>query len=218
MIWIVFAFVLIFITGLIINIKGLKNLKGEYDFIIEYRNKFIELANQFNSSQSLDNGLYLWLVSKSIKAQNILGRLGVVHYTGSYLRPYSVPNYEMISNTIPQIRMGSVHQNELLTCEDLMVRFLGHQEELIQKSFKNLKNPIIWFQLGIQFYLAFPLHLLNWFGIISAKFINSTLSSWFYKLISGIVGLIAFISGLITIAIGWNEFLDLVKRLLNGSN
>lgn len=202
------------ITGGIITFRSIISLQNERQFIFEYRNKFVELANLYHQHKPLDSELYRWLILKSVKAQNTLGHLGKIYYTGTYYRPMHIPNYEMISNTIPQIRTGAIQDNELFTCEDLMMRFIGRQEDLIEQAKKDLKNPLRSFQLGIQFYLAFPIHLLNWFGIISVRAVNLALSNWFFKLISGILGLVTFISGVVTIIVGWDESINLIKKLL----
>ena len=212
--WVISGLIIILISGLIITIRGIKSLLKEHEFIFKYRDKFVDLANSYDQRQAIDPELYRWLMSRSIKAQNTLGHLGTVHYMGSYYRPLSIPKYEVISNTIPQIRKRSAHKDDLLLCEDLMIRFIGRQEDLIEQAYKNLKNPLIWFQLAVQFYLAFPLHLLNWFGIISAKSVNYALSNWFFKFVSGIVGLVTFISGSVTIIVGWDKSLKLIKEFL----
>lgn len=212
--WVVSSLIIIFISGLVITIRGIKSLVKEHDFIFEYRNKFVELANLYHQRSPINQELYRWLISKSIKAQNTLGLFGKIHYMGSYYRPINIPNYEVISNTLPQVRTGAVREDDLMLCDDLMMRYIGRQEDLIEQAQKNLKNPFIWFQLGVQFYLAFPLHLLNWFGIISARWVNSALSNWLFKFVSGIIGLVTFISGLVTIIVGWDKSLELFKKLL----
>lgn len=212
--WVIAGLVVIFISGLVITIRGIKSLVKEHQFIFDYREKFIELANLYHQRKSLNPELYNWLIAKSIKAQSTLGLFGKIHYMGSYYRPVNIPNYEVISNTLPQVRTGAVREDDLLLCDDLMMRYIGRQEDLIEQAQKNLKNPFIWFQLGVQFYLAFPLHLLNWFGIISTRSVNHALSNRFFKFVSGIVGLVTFISGLVTIFVGWDKSVELIKKLL----
>ena len=56
-------------------------------------------------------------------------------------------------------------------CENMMVRYLGDMGRLIEEEEKDIKNPIAWLRQGIQFYIGFPIRLLNWSGIIGRDFI-----------------------------------------------
>lgn len=95
----------------------------------------------------------------------------------------------------------------------MTVRYLGDMGRLIEDEQKDIKNPIAWLQQGIQFYIGFPVRLLNWFGIISETSFENILSSELFKALAGIGGLVAFISSLVTILQGWPAIKELIDAL-----
>ena len=159
-----------------------------------------------------DAQLYHWLVSNMDKTQRLLGIYGRGLYTAPFGR-FQINNYEYILNTVNQMRTGDADPKDLSMCENMMVRYLGDMSRLIEEEEKRIKNPITWLQQGIQFYIGFPIRLLNWFGIISETSFEKIVSSKFFQVLAGIGGLVEFVSSLVTILQGWPAVKDLLDNL-----
>jgi hypothetical protein len=215
------AIILVLVTGLIKVRRATNTLILDHNFVNDFRTKFLEFTSplleqqqQFTFSSrspvSLDAQLYHWLVSHMDKTQRLLGLFGIAHYSGPFNR-IQVPNYHYIINTIPQIRMGEAQHMDLLTCDDMMVRYLGSMSRSIEEEEKRLKNPLTWLQEGIQFYIGFPIRVLKWFGIISDTSFEKIVSSRAFQVLAGIGGLVGFIASIVTILQGWPTLKDLLK-------
>lgn len=187
----------ILITGLIKARRSINALIHKHNFVHAFREKFIQFSNPYVQQQQRllgmeqavqpDAQLYHWLVSNMDKTQRLLGVYGLGLYTAPFGR-FQIDNYQYILNTINQMRTGDAHTNDLSMCENMMVRYLGDMGRLIEEEEKDIKNPITWLQQGIQFYIGFPIRLLNWFGIISETSFENIVSSKLFKVLAGIGG------------------------------
>jgi len=190
------------------------------EFALEYRYKFIEFNNKYfeqhNSSKksdNLDNELYVWLTKNVSKIQNNVGSFGVMSYKPAF-ENYMIKNYQIIINTIPKFRKGQIQNFDVASVDDCLLRYIGHVEERIKGTLKNLKNPIIWFRIGFQETIGIPLFILNWFGIFSKLRVNKIMESAIYKIFTGIIALIAFLSSLVTIIQGKEKTIEFINRIL----
>lgn len=212
----------ILITGLIKIRRSINALIRNHNFVYEFRQKFIELITPYlqrqqssafeRSTQPLDGQLYHWLVAHMDKTQRLLGFYGRAHYTAPFGR-FQVANYEYIINTINQIATGDAEPVDLSMCDNMMVRYIGAMKRIIDDKEKGIKNPIMWLQQGIQFYIGLPIRLLNWFGIISETSFEKIVSSKFFQVLAGVAGLAGFIASLVTILQGWPAIKDLLNNL-----
>ena len=212
--------VIILITGLIKIRRSTNALIHKHNFVHGFRAKFIQLSNPYVQQQQrvftmeqpadLDAQLYHWLVSNMDKTQRLLGIYGRGLYTAPFGR-FQINNYEYILNTVNQMRTGDADSQDLSMCDNMMVRYLGDMSRLIDEEEKRRKNPITWLQLGIQFYISFPIRLLNWFGIISDTSLDKIVSSKFFQVLAGIGGLVGFLASLVTILQGWPAIKDLLN-------
>lgn len=214
------AIVVVLITGLIKIRRSANALIRNHNFINEFRKKFIDFStpylqyDRFSSFQqppSLDWQVYHWLVSHMDKTQGLLGIYGILaQYTSPY-RTFQASNYPVIINTIPQIRTGEANRDDLLMCDDMMVRYVGAMNRIIDEQEKRVKNPAMWLQQGVQFYIGLPIRLLNWFGVISDTSFDKIVSSKFFQVLAGLGGLAGFIASVVTILQGWSAIKDLIK-------
>lgn len=215
------AILLVLVTGFIKLRRSIAVLIEKHNFVHEFRQKFIEFTNpflqrhqfsRFEEQQPLDAQLYHWLVSNMDKTQQLLGLYGILAYYTSPFGRFQTQNYQGIINTIPQLRTGEANKDDLLMCEDMMVRYLGAMNRIINQEEKRIKNPVTWLQQGIQFYIAFPVRLLNWFGIISDSSFSNITSSQLFKVFAGIGGLVAFLASLIQIFQAWPFIIGLFSK------
>jgi hypothetical protein len=217
---IVAGILFVFLLGLVKVFKHHNHLLNNFDFAYEYRNKFVEFSNKYFENSNiwgkggnLDNELYIWLTKNISKIQNNLGIFGIMDYVAPF-QIYHVPNYQIIVNTIPKFRAGNVQSFDVNSVDDCLLRYIGHTEERIKCSRKNLRNPLVWFRNGFQEVISLPLFVLNWFGIFSRRTVDSVMESTIFKVITGIIALVTFISGIVTIIQGKEQTIDFIKKIL----
>jgi len=189
------------------------------DFAGEYRNKFIEFSNKYfktydrwSRAGDFDGQLYVWLTTNVSKIQGNLGSFGIMDYIAPF-QTYRVSNYQIIINTLPKFRDGTVKDFDVNSVDDCLLRYIGYLEEYCQDTQNNLRNPIVWFREGFREVLSIPIFILNWFGIISNRIVNSIKDSLIFKVISGLIALVTLVSGLVTIVVGYDQTLEFVNRL-----
>lgn len=189
-------------------------------FANEYRNKFIEFSTKYfanydrwNCSGNLDSELYDWLTMNVIKIQNYVGSFGKISYKPAY-QNYYINEYQAIINTIPKFRESKIERVDAGAVNDCLLRYIGYMVDQSETTKKNLKNPIIWFRFGVLEILGVPIFVLSWFGIISNKTVNFVKDSLIYKLISGLIALVAFISGVVTIIVGYEQAIEFIKKIV----
>lgn len=190
------------------------------EFAGEYRNKFIKFSNKYfetydrwSRAGDFDRQLYVWLTMNVSKIQENLGAFGILDLIAPF-QTYRVSNYQIVINTIPKFRDGSVSEVEVNSVDDCLLRYIGYLEEFRLDTRRNLRNPIIWFREGVRELLSLPIFLLSWFGIISKRTVTSIKDSLIYKVISGLIALVTLVSGLVTIVVGYEQVLDFVKILI----
>ena len=201
--------------------KQLNDITNKRDFAFDYRNRFVEFSNQFHSTfdrhwsqGSFDNEKYIWLTKNVSKMQNYLGAGGKMEYIGPF-QSIHIRNYEIVINTLPKFRDGSILSFDVNSVDDCLIRYIGLMENQLEKINKKIRNPIIWFQVGFQSIINIPLYVLNWFGILTDNAISSVTTNMFYKLIIGLGGLVTFVSGLVTIIQGKEETIKFIHKILN---
>lgn len=216
---IIIGILLIFLIGFIQLFRTHSRTRKKHEFASEYRNKFIEFANKYfeqydkwSKTGNLDNELYVWLTKNVSKIQNYVGGFGVMSYKPAF-QNYMINNYQLIINTIPKFREGQVENFDVTSVDDCLLRYIGHIEERIEDTFKNLKNPIIWFRIGFQEIISIPLFILNWFGIFSKSRVNGIMESAIYKIFTGIIALITLLSGIVTIIQGKEKTIEYINRM-----
>ena len=139
-----------------------------------------------------------------------MGGLGTyTHFTDGR---YSYTNYPIIMNLIPEIRRhfddmnryGNLFPEEInrysLMIDEALVRYLGTLDYRLAHS-PSQWNRAIWFLEGVQAWLASPLTLLLWFGVLSAGTVSRLTEHPAFKALAGVAGLIGFISAVFTIAL-----------------
>lgn len=198
--------------------KESKRLIEKLNFSAEYRNKFVELANnyfskydRFERKGEIDNQLYIWLTKNVNKIQAQVGQIGTIHYVAPF-RQYQVTNYQVIINSLPKFRDGNVQDFDVNSVDDCLLRYIGQLEDYEKSIKEELKNPFVWFRQGIQEALILPLLIFKWFGIFNSSFFYKIKQSFFYKIFAGVMALITLLSGIVTIIIGMDQTMAWVKH------
>lgn len=216
---IILGILTVFIIGFVQVYNRNSRVVKKIDFAGEYRNKFIEFSNKYfetydswSRAGDFDGQLYVWLTTKVSRIQGNLGSFGIMDYIAPF-QTYRDSNYQIITNTLPKFRDGTVKDFDVNSVDDCLLRYIGYLEEYCQDTQNNLKNPIVWFREGFREVLSIPIFILNWFGIISNRIVNSIKDSLIFKVISGLIALVTLVSGLVTIVVGYDQTLEFVNRL-----
>jgi len=211
----------IFIIGFIQVYNHHNRVVKKIEFADEYRYKFVKFSNKYfesydrwSRSGNFDGEKYVWLTMNVSRIQNNLGTFGIMDYIAPF-QTYKVSNYQIVINTIPKFRDGSIQDFDVNSVDDSLLRYIGYLNEYQKDTLRNLKNPLIWFREGFREILSIPIFILSWFGIISNRTLNSIKNSLIYKVISGLIALVTLISGIVTIVVGYDQTIEFINRILN---
>lgn len=215
-IYIILGLITVFIIGFYRARRILILVIERLNFLSEYRDNFIRVANSisftagFGTHGHIDHDLYHWLTMNASKAQREVGVFGVGEFVAPF-QIYKIRNYQFIVNTLPKLRQGLIHHQEITAVDDILVRCIGYYAEIEQRLQRNYKNPVKWFQYGVRFVISVPIRLLEWFGIINDATFDSITANAAFKVLSGIIALISFFSSIVTIFTGWEPFKAIVR-------
>ena len=212
------------IIGFISKFLELGNIRSRYEFTVEYRNKFINFLNELFQKCSFNQQLYYELTGKVKEMQYELGSDGVYAYVKDNLKGYSTSNYQALVNFLPETRnvindfdnsiMRMRYNQEAQYCDDMFVRHLGSLELAEKNMRKSIYNPFADFAEGIKLIISLPVLLLKWFGFISAERSRKIKKNPILKIINFIVTTVGFVSGIMAIIMGWNDFWMLIKSFV----
>jgi len=215
------------VSGITLLIIGLVRIFRDIKFIqrkMEFAHEFHKKLGEYLKSQGKDSQTYSWLIHRSPKFQ---GEMGFYGTAASYSPPfsnYTVNNYQIILNMIPEIRkefdsdslIGDrrfLREYAALLNESIL-RYIGGMSDELEVAQKKVRNPIIWLTEGVSWVLLLPFSILNWIGLMSETIINGIANNPLFKIVAGIVTLLGFLSTVMTIVIGWNSFLESLKTFL----
>lgn len=212
---------LISLVGLFKLLLNRNRIYQSYSFVREYLRKFYE----FSTSQDFDDENYVWLTKNVYSIQAELGDFGVASYKPAF-ENYYIRNYQIFLNILPEIRRARTSSSvfssglestalreNVMICAEALTRYSGVLENRGETITRSLRNPLVWFREGIGVILLFPIFILEWFGILSISVTNRIAYSFIFRIISGIFALIGFLSAIMSIVLGWHEFLERVLSL-----
>lgn len=216
----VFALVLVLSLGLLSLIREKSHVSED----IAFSDEFMHKLKAYVESNGRDNEPYAWLTHRSSKMQKILGAYGVY---ASYRLPYAnlqYQNYPIILNILPELRKtledkflsrGGLAQQYAFSLQETIIRYGGVLEDRENEFFKSIRNPVVWFREGIRIIVALPLSILEWFGILSEKSVSALISSKAFRLCTAFFGIVSFVSAVMGIALGWEQFQAMLKGWLD---
>lgn len=211
--------ILIIIIGYIIKRKKLIKIQESTNFIIEYKNTLGEYLNKLVKND-FDNEKYNYLVAKSKKVQIEMGENAILALYEDPLKGFRITNYQFIINFIPETLEFRCNINNIINRErfnqqiiwassmfDRHINDCNEQEEKIKQG---IFNPFSCLSEAIRYILVFPINLLYWFGIISEKTTMKISTSMIIKLLGFLIGLVGFVSSVMGIILGWDEFIKFI--------
>ena len=205
------ALALVFFLGRFRLVHG-KSLVSDQ---IVFSEEFMHKLKAYVESSGRDNESYAWLTHRSSKMQKILGHYGVY---ASYRPPYAdfqFQNYPVILNMLPELRKtleddvlsrGNLAHQYAVSLQETILRYVGVLEDREGEFYKCTRNPVIWFREGIRIIVALPLSTLEWLGALSDKRVSALISSKGFGLLTAFISLVSFVSAVMGIVLGWNQF------------
>lgn len=206
------------ITGFIANVINIRTCSNNYNFLVEYRDKFSKFISDLLNKNKYSNKDYEWLMSNSDKVQIILGDAGIISYkdiSGYY------PNYQIVINFINEVMslfskgLIGTESEKITWCHNAFLRKMGIYDEYIKKEIKRTFNPLYDLTSGIKVILGIPLDILYSIGLISSKNLTKIKDNVLFKILGGIISLLTFLSTIMSIVLGWNDFVNLIKGILH---
>lgn len=195
-----------------------KRISDKCTLAVEY----MEHLRTYTQSRGNDYESYGWLMHRSNKMQMQLGASGIY---SSYRPPYAnfqYSNYPIILNILPDLRNALedsilsdspvVHQYSR-ALQDALVRHLGSLHDHDELNNKALHNPVIWIREGVRVITALPLTLLGWLGALSEATVVRLTSGRFFKGISAFAATVGFVSAVMGVALGWEQFTKMAMAL-----
>ena len=213
-------------SGHILFRLSIRELKKRIDFIVLFNNNFIELAESYLKKGYIDSNTenYDFCIANVDKVQNELGRDGVVHMSDN-LKGVSVSNYGLFSNIFIEMRQSSsLMFNSIMrermsslfgTCADMLRKHIGNLDYEIELISNKLYNPFACFAKTIQWILDLPTRVLVSFGIITGNRQSKIRDSIIYKIINLVINILGVVSAIMTIVLGWDDFLKMVTAFFS---
>ena len=182
---------------------------------------FLQHLHLFLQTRAVDSDNYSWLLQHSYEMQANMGELGIM---GQFHAAYSrqvVNNWPIVINSLPAMRrslsrdFGSEQEfNEYgALLQEAILLYIGPLEGAERESKSRLRNPVIWFRYGIQWLLLFPFIVLRWLGLHRIPEQAALGDNPFFRFLSASASVIAFLSSLVTIIVGWDRVAPLLQSL-----
>lgn len=215
--------ILLIVIGIIKQVFSLIKLKRSLNFTTNYRERLISLINTLFSTKKLDNEIYYDLTESVKRMQQELGEDGIFSYFVDHLTGVQTTNYQYLINFLPSLRKidfgNSIildrYNDSVFCCDDMFVRHIGTIKNNISDVKKTFFNPFLCFSFGVKFIITLPISIMKWFGFISEKNYTKILQSVIIKIFNMIMTILSFISSIISVTIGWNDFIQMVSSLFS---
>ena len=187
-------------------------------------NDFRDKLNAYLNSQGQDYQTYSWLIHRSSRIQSEMGPFGIVGALRPPYADYIYRNYPIVFNSLREIRRGFEDdrflRNTRALCEygallnESVLRYIGALDDLLELERKGLRNPFVWLQDGVKQILLLPFTLLFRFGVMGGATIDTVARNPVFRILSGLVALLSVLSAIITIVVGWEPFINIVRQVI----
>lgn len=222
--WMLFiVIVIIFIIGLVRGIYYYFHVLRKFNYSVDFTNHFRDFGSQLVEHEYFDSEKYQWLMMNSSKMQSMMGSYGVVSYKPPFAN-YMYKNYQLVVNGIREIKgnfqraAGSYGLSfekrwvleSISMVDDALLTYVGAMSNYLDGTKRGLKNPLIWLREGVRFIVTSPISLLYWSGLIKYRTYNIISNNFFVKVLSFVIGIIGFVSSIVTIVTGYTPFKSII--------
>lgn len=220
------------VAGIVVALIGLgaiekffriSRLEERRKYTLEYREKFVMYCNDAVSTGNINSSNYHELMKDSNKIQRELGSDGIISMYRDQLAGFQTRNYPIFLNFFNEFRFYLRDRalfcdriNLLVgNCDEALLKHIGTLEEAINIGKKRILNPIFCFSNGISFIVSLPVKVFEWCGIINNVASSRVLESKVLFIIEKLVTIICLLSSIITIVVGWEQFVSIVEMIVH---
>lgn len=216
--WFLLGLALLLLIGFFEILRAAFKIASRLEFTAQYREKFHEFVDQ------ADHNAYAWLTLNSNRMQAQMGAHGLVTFKPPFAN-HMIHNYAVVLNVLPEVRKCLVDEllsrnllNEYASIlDEALMRYQGSLLERHRMTVGSAKNPVIWLASGIRCVLAAPLWFLASAGVLPRSFVSRIASSSFYRVLSGLVATVGFVSAIVGLVTGWEQFAVILHKLVPGA-
>ena len=212
------------VIGHVIKRKRIASYNKRVEFTVDFNNMFFDFANEVFTTRRMNSEKYNAVMKDVDKIQEELGMDGELNEFVDPLKGIQGKNYQLFMNIMPEIRtalsnMGYSIMDERINqlmglCEDALRRHVGNLDRAIEQEKKGLWNPITCMGEGIRWIVGLPVDVLQWAGLYSTGRSRKIKASVIFKAISNLIVFIGLISSIVTIVLGWDEFLVIINNCI----
>jgi hypothetical protein len=206
--WLLFIVAVLLLAGLAIRIGDRAALRKRRAFAQTYLERLSHLVRKLDAGK-FDGATFDWLTMNVPQMQRALGYHGVMAYRAPF-GIYSAQRYQILINTLPQIRSGIAHPSDIQACQDAILRYIGELNEEADGA-ESLLNPLAWLREGVRFVVTLPLRLAVWSGLMSESTFVRASNHPLTRIVSALAWTVGLVASVIEIAEYWDEL-----RLLLG--
>lgn len=195
----------VLVIGLIRIIYSKNKSHERLNFAQEYLKKYQKLIASYGPHSPLDTETYTWLTLNVAKMQQQMGYFGILTNYQPPFQNYLLPQYQILVNVLDEMGRNEAENREVNAVQNALIRYIGYLVEQDKNHFNNLKNPVIWFQKGIQCILLFPLYLMYWFDILDINYISKASANIIVRIIVFVAAIVSFLASSFTIILALSE-------------
>lgn len=221
--WIpIIATLAVMLIGHILSRVALADYEKRAKKTAEFRDKFISLANHYMQYHEVNAELYQDCIREVDVIQAELGYDGIIAEFIDQLKNMKMRNMQVLVNIFPEmISMVSQMDSHIIQvrmnqyfhyCIDSMEKHIGRLSRMDEAERKQLWNPIACFGKGMRGVISFPLDALYWLGLLNARSNRAIQDNVVFKLIGKVVTVVGFISSVMGIVLGCDEFIKIILK------
>ena len=216
--WFLLSLLALCVIGLVAQLRATSSIASMLAFAADYRNRLHVLVDQG------DSNAYEWLTLNANRMQMDMGSQGLTTFRPPFAN-HLIHNYPIVLNVLPEIRkclsdrllsQGLLGQYASLL-DEALVRHQGSLIEDHRQALATTKNPIAWLAIGVRSVLAAPLWFLAAAGVLPRSLASRVARSSTYRILSGLVATIGFVSAIVGLVTGWEQFADILRKVVSGS-
>ncbi|MCE5233222.1 MAG: hypothetical protein ABFC67_00020 [Mizugakiibacter sp.] len=216
--WLLLSLAAVAAVGAIVLVRSVARLASDLVFTTQYRERVHVLV------EHADGAVYEWLTLNVNRMQVQMGPQGLITFRPPFAN-HVIQNYPVVLNVLPELRrclsdqllsrnlLGQYHA----LLDDALLRHQGSLTGRHQQAVASAKNPIAWLTAGVRTLLAAPVWFLATVGVISRSFASRVVASSFYRLLAGLVATVGFVSAVVGLVTGWEQFAAILRRFVPGA-
>lgn len=207
------AFILLAMFGFFVMKRKNSDLRAE----VRFADNFMERVNYFIKSEGKDKESYKWLLQRSARMQDMMGRHGKMDYKMPG-EGYSVKDDDIVLSFIPQLNKEFKHTQKSTTAGQKRISFYvkalrkhlarsaGDKKQELDLAKDKIKRPYHWIEMGLRQLLALPAYAVAATGAMTFTAARRLRESLPLKMLSLLLILIIIAANVVIIFIGWNNF------------